>query len=1019
MYEDKPNLSRKEFLRFKIDKPPEYKQLNDAKLEEHLLNDSKITLRSYQQFVNNLINPHTPYLRLFLKYMTGAGKTFGALFIALKFIQNYKIHYKMNKEAPTIFIIGFTKSVFQRELLTHEEFGFVSKEDIAEYKILERSAQAGGEDERKLLVEYAARLKKRLSKKSRGGFFKFMGFKAFFNRLFVDDVDDLTEVQIHEGVADGSIKLNQELVDSFANSLIICDELHNAYNSVYKNNYGIALQTILDIYEEREDNLRFVGLSATPINNSPSEVVDFLNLIIPLNCLPGKKHITKKEFFSGNELKPGSLKKIAQLTKGYISFLRDINPKLFPKRIIHGENIKGIDYLKFVRCYMHKDHLKAYMKFGHTSIAVDEQALLDMVFPNPGIIPETKGYPLFRTNEIKYSLQSASSTWKSKNMINYGKEITGGILKKENIKKWSPKNYQLITDILQMLQKGSGKGLIYNPYVHNTGILLTKNILLENGFIDDGMNPRGDTLCVKCGYPQSSHKCNNYMPARFIVLYSEIDKLSRNILVDKFNDSMNINGDYFKLVLGSKVIQESEDFKAIQHMYITGVPVNISTLIQIFGRGIRQKSHFGLPPENQVVNIRLYVSSIGKELSYEERKYKNKIEDYKIIQKIEKLFNENAVDAQINRNIIMPSGQEKDLAKQPPDLGTLYFKLPAKSPQKMITSTFNAFYQDEEVDMIIYIIKRLFLGQSAVWTYNDLWKMVQSPPFHTEVNPKLVDEHNFVIALNSIVWEEKGYFDLYLETPKLIDQLYTKHTTIVDEDNEYKIVQLGKYYVKVPISGSAPDIDVDTWNRKQEEVKPFEWDITQMLEKTSASYDKIKELFVKKFADYPINKLYVVISEYSNLFHTQLLEDIIEYMFGILVGEGKLSENHEFYTKMMYFYDKINMVLFADHILENEKLVGVFSKYILPPEEREGYNKFLMSSISRSSGDYGELHLTEFNKFVKKKTKKVPANMLPIGHFLNGNKLYVDGKWILSREPISIYSGKGVENDLIIGYYEK
>ena len=51
-------------------------------------------------------------------------------------------------------------------------------------------------------------------------------------------------------------------------------------------------------------------------------------------------------------------------------------------------------------------------------------------------------------------------------------------------------------------------------------------------------------------------------------------------------------------------------------------------------------------------------------MSYEENKYSIKIQHYKIIQKIEMVMHENAVDAIINKNIIWPKSNNLALSKK-------------------------------------------------------------------------------------------------------------------------------------------------------------------------------------------------------------------------------------------------------------------------------------------------------------------------------------------------------------------
>ena len=116
----------------------------------------------------------------------------------------------------------------------------------------------------------------------------------------------MTEDEIIASLKDGSIKLNQTLLTRFKNSMLICDEIHDTYNSLKKNNWGIAIQIIMYYYP----NLKTLFLSATPINNDPSEIVDICNYKNPV-----EKRVYKKDLFKDKKLLPNALDKIYELTK--------------------------------------------------------------------------------------------------------------------------------------------------------------------------------------------------------------------------------------------------------------------------------------------------------------------------------------------------------------------------------------------------------------------------------------------------------------------------------------------------------------------------------------------------------------------------------------------------------------------------------------------------------------------------------------------------------------------------------
>ena len=278
---------------------------HDTLLAKHL------SIHSHQLFVGNLMNPNTPYKRLHLSWIMGTGKTLGAIYIASKFIRVYKKMYavleaktqtsrrnraELDRNTPSIFVLGFggPKGAFIRDLLKYPDFGFITITEKEELDKRRRIAESGLPDDVKNFREYYSMLKKRITSKSKDGFFTFFGYDEFVNRLFhttvkLTDLETLAiqklrageqttlEDIFHEYIRAGKIQVNMEFLNRFERSLLICDEIHETYNMNMKNNRGVAIQYVLDSVP----SLRFLSLSATPINNSPTEVVELVNYLVP------------------------------------------------------------------------------------------------------------------------------------------------------------------------------------------------------------------------------------------------------------------------------------------------------------------------------------------------------------------------------------------------------------------------------------------------------------------------------------------------------------------------------------------------------------------------------------------------------------------------------------------------------------------------------------------------------------------------------------------------------------------
>lgn len=299
---------------------------------------------------------------------------------------------ELDRATPTIFVLGFgaTKNAFIRELLKYPEFGFINITEREELTRRLKAASSGLPDDIKNYKDYYSLLKKRITNKTKGGFYRFYGYDEFVNRLFISDEIKLTNLEkiamqklredpastltleelIYQNIENGNIKVNKSLLDQFKNSLIICDEIHHCYNMNMKNNRGVALQFLIDSVE----SLRVLTLSGTPINNSPTEVCELISF---MNASGSETNptfkVTKHDLFVNNrELRSGALKRIGELLHGHVSFLQDANIKYFPVRVFEGSefilptSIEGfskgspVPYLKFVQCEMSEFHQRTY-----------------------------------------------------------------------------------------------------------------------------------------------------------------------------------------------------------------------------------------------------------------------------------------------------------------------------------------------------------------------------------------------------------------------------------------------------------------------------------------------------------------------------------------------------------------------------------------------------------------------------------------------------------------------------------
>jgi hypothetical protein len=1000
---------------------------------------------SHQIFARNFINPSTPYKRLLAKHDPGTGKTALAAVIATEFINVYKRQAEQTKSAntPHIMVLGFTHDNFKNELVKFPDFGFASQVEIDKLERLRLLADKGIPGDIKHYRDYDSMLKRRItSARSRTtlttdvntssyGYYKFYGYQALVNRIFIpleDDVDVTSMISkfrtdyeefiedVQKAVDDKHILVNWELVNSFKNSLVICDEIHNTYNSVSRNNWGTTIQFILN---HHDDNIRALFLSATPINNSPTEIVDILSLLLPRGEILKKRDL----FINDRTLQPDAKDKIRKAIEGRVSFLQDSNLKYYPETIMHGEPIKYTDqintdermfpYFKFIRCPMSKFHHNTYERWRNKETDItdnddenkvkhDIYSLRDIAFPNPEFTLEQMksgniAYGLFHSGKIKETINNAGQKWKS----SVGVEITGKQLwtlegsfqERENLKIYSAKFAEMLK-LLDNIFKKPGKCFIYHHRVTLSGILQVAAILKRNGIIDEFSTPAKNTLCSICAKPMSDHKGSQraeyniadgspnpkaehkYLPMRFILIHGAIDLGSRRLSLSKFNSSDNTFGTNHRILLGSQVLMESFDIKSVVNMVVLSIPDNIPDMIQLYGRVSRKNSHALLPPEYRKVNYYNLVTSTNNSdvLSMEEMIYGNKLLDYLVIQELEQILHEYAVDAYIHRDITMSKdlvrkyfgtdteGLNSNGSSDPNKVfGNLYFKpkpaldskdLPVRL-EDMQLSTFTAYHNDDEIANIKRIIIRLFVEHRAM-THETLWKLVQSPPFSVEVSPKLFTEENFIVALDDI-----------LSTGKDITYDTFKQNIITHNGREFQIVSIGEYLAMVSSEDGVPKIDAEMFSLSESKVGK-EIDISDLISSFDSNKMQLLELNnqVKKCKS--IVGMLPVLYSFNAQFHYELMEKIIS-------GEVKKS-SLAIYTCLMDLYNKFEILLYPKHIPKSEPTLYAMFK----------------------------------NKSMK----------LPIGYTNKTHGVVYNGSWInIEKAKLNITSVTK-ENNCIIGFFD-
>lgn len=1043
------------------------KNKNPTEIDRIQEEENSLELNTYQAFIRNYFNPHTKFNTLYLVHGTGTGKTITSLSAIYEYI---KFSKKSNmSDLNHVIIIGFTKNIFKRELLTYPEFGFLTKEEIQEYMYTEEQAKKEYPDAIKYLNELKIKYSRRLFNRKIGGVFKFYGYKELlmklldFSKIIKKGIrlSNVRGTDIRNFLASGEVTINEPMMRLFAHSLVVCDEVHNVYNSFYTNNWGTVLELVMDYYNDptKKDHdphfnsVRIMYLSATPLSNSPIELVSIINL---LNVKEDRVQV-EDLFDSSGMFVADALPKIRSLLYGKISYVMDSDPTDYPSSAFIGESIQHIHYLKFIRCPMSPIHKKTYIQLSkdqlegkdtigtfHTNdtsseysesilitkemrkypvnLALHNRYLNDYVLPHP----HDTDHGIFLGNDLE-KIHTAPKKWKD----TYGVyteidsfrqyNFSGSFLLESNIKHYSTKYHKMLLTIKDIVLHKHGKIFIYHHFVNNSGVMFIQSILRENGYILNEEEPISSTKCVYCYQSLQEHKkekSHTFKPLRFTIVTGNLTKSQVYKNLDAFNSSSNIDGSSLKIIIGSKAIKESYNIRGIQHVMIMHSPDNISDLIQVIGRAIRKKSHIDLPFLQRHTSIYIFVSSLEKVMekkyyyTFEEARYKSKINIYKTIQKIENIFYDLSVDYFVN---FMINKREipKLIGRTFPMKEEEYRRYKKKIyGHALNTSTFYSYFMEDEMNTIQSIIKRLFIEFQPIFTYEDLWLYVRHPPFHVNQNTSLFSESSFILTLDSLLYRKNNTTtvskkDSLLETTNrtMLGYLYNRISAVFMglDGIQYNIINTNNLFLRIPseiISSSSRTSDIPFRSITVPTITNISLNTLIQENQIVYQFDSILQQIIQKYSEKTIT-IEEIIQTYSFQFNVFLIEHTIEKIIQYIVFTKSIEKSIlPFYVDVLQTYQSMHYTFYYDMITHKD-IIHYNKEYIQK-------HKYVKSSPTTLTIELlNTLH----------SSKKIDSFFIPIGHFLkNTHCIYHIATKQWKKIPSIFKKIEYTQNTLLTGY---
>ena len=341
---------KREFYYYKSDEKPDVQNPEEIQKYRNHICTRSFTPYEHQALLSNFINPDTPYRGLLIFHGTGVGKTCTAILIAEKFkplIQRYNTRIVILVPGPAI------KTKWYDQIIKCTDYTYLTKED---------------QNDPKKIKQCYATIKQ---------FYRIMSYSSFVKKVLGDKVKEHIEGKvIYKKTKEGE-HLREEIstlnaIYNLNNTLLIVDEAHQLTG----NERGYALSHII----KKSTNLKVVLLSATPMKNLAEDMIELINFVRPPNH-PMEKN---KIFTANGEFKEKALEYIQQMTSGYISFIRGLDPLIYAKQEHMGEIPKHLIFTKIIPSIMMPFQEKLYqheIKKMDDTLYKKSESLSNFVFP--------------------------------------------------------------------------------------------------------------------------------------------------------------------------------------------------------------------------------------------------------------------------------------------------------------------------------------------------------------------------------------------------------------------------------------------------------------------------------------------------------------------------------------------------------------------------------------------------------------------------------------------------------------
>jgi hypothetical protein len=824
-----------------------------------------------QSFAKHYISPNTPYNGILLWHGVGVGKTCTSIRIAENF-RDYVIAHKKK-------ILILTPSETLIQTWRNEIFNIDKERKKYEQNIQANVQCTGDRYTREMNIAVAdfqdESLRKRIRQKVKRvvhRYYDIMGYRTMVNNIIKG-----MKLQKIEDESVDEYKRIQYIRRRFSNMVIIMDEAHFIRDSGSGNSevdkYMKLATPFIEMIVRYAENTKIILSTATPMYNSPHEIIGLLNLLL----LNDKRAplLVSDVFTKDGAFKDENAKKLfVNYSRGYISYVRGENPFDFPLKlepndsvytpspdmkyvagelvpIDDSEKIKGIGFYRDEMSEFQYDVLKTIME--NTEEESDSTGF--------GVRPLQASIIVFPNGEVgSDGFQGCIEHDKEKDIYRYVDEYDG-FLDGEKIAEYSAK----FKSILDSVQKSRGIVFVYSKFLES-GITAMSLVLEENGFkrfksqsqithvleSESTANKQNDFCSTNLTYRGNlaDDQRKSFTQASYIFLSSQTPNIDELLRICNSDD--NRNGQKIKVILGSSVTGQGLNFKNIREVHILEPWYHFNALEQSVGRAIRRESHNALDDTKRNVTVYLHIAALPSDVdsddagieTYDERAYRIAYNKKVRMAEVERLLKVNAVDCELLRKGNQYTKNNYDIWKSIEDshgnvrevpifdkegsmicdLQSCEYKCEIKDDaynQDVDKSTYLPLHEDDKSIFYKEIIKQVFINDDS-YTSDGIIKEIKKNAKKLGMNPDdddviifksltdMIDRKDTVYNSEFTPGIVVAYKDSYVFTPlSVLEKSDNSTETLAASNRKFMNLKLPLLYRKYPNPILKPNIDVD------------------------------------------------------------------------------------------------------------------------------------------------------------------------------------------------------------------